>query len=76
MAAILRDHGSLTSELAVACEVATGDAADFLNACAEIGILETRAGSARGPAPEDSKKTAAKDAWRNVVGSLKRQDPE
>jgi hypothetical protein len=62
MAAILRDHGSLASELAVACEVATGDAADFLNACAEIGILETRAGSASGPAPEDSKKTAAKDA--------------
>jgi len=76
MAAILRDHGSLASGLAVACEVATGDAADFLNACAEIGILETRAGSASGPAPEDSKKTAAKDAWRNVVGSLKRQDPE
>ncbi len=62
MAAILRDHGSLASELAVACEVATGDAADFLNACAEIGILETRAGSARGPVPEDSKKAAAKDA--------------
>ncbi|HTF13406.1 MAG TPA: hypothetical protein VK643_01945 [Burkholderiales bacterium] len=49
MAAILSDHGSLAGELAVACGVATGDAADFLNACAEIGILETRAGSAIQP---------------------------
>ena len=49
MAAILSDHGSLAGELAVACGVAAGDAADFLNACAEIGILETRAGSAIQP---------------------------
>jgi len=60
MAAILRDHGSLASELAVACEVATGDAADFLNACAEIGILETRAASVSKPVPEDSKKTTVR----------------
>ena len=59
MAAILKDRGSLASELAVACQVAIGDAADFLNACAEIGILETRTGSGSGPVPKDSKKTAA-----------------
>lgn len=41
MAAILTAHGTLASALADACEVAAGDAADFLNACAEIGILKT-----------------------------------
>src|SRR5258706_5471 len=43
MAAILTADAALAAALAEACEVAVGDAADFLNACAEIGILETRA---------------------------------
>jgi hypothetical protein len=48
MAAMLTAGGALVGALAEACEVATGDAADFLNACAEIGILETRTTSADG----------------------------
>lgn len=43
MAAILTADAALAAALAEACGVAVGDAADFLNACAEIGILETRA---------------------------------
>ena len=43
MAAILTDGEAQSQALAGACEVAAGDAADFLNACAEIGILETGA---------------------------------
>jgi hypothetical protein len=43
MAAMLTADAALAAALAEACEVAVGDAADFLNACAEIGILETRA---------------------------------
>jgi len=46
MAAILTVDGALAGALAEACEVAAGDAADFLNACAEIGILEGRAAPA------------------------------
>ncbi len=46
MAAILTADGALAGALAEACEVAAGDAADFLNACAEIGILEARAAPA------------------------------
>jgi hypothetical protein len=46
MAAILTADGALAGALAEACEVAAGDAADFLNACAEIGILEGRAAPA------------------------------
>jgi hypothetical protein len=46
MAAMLTTDGMLPGKLAEACEVAAGDAADFLNACAEIGILESRAASA------------------------------
>ena len=42
MAAMLTADAALAGALAEACEVAVGDAADFLNACAEIGILETR----------------------------------
>jgi len=55
MAAILTDHATLVDALANECEAATGDAADFLNACAEIGILETRAAAAKknALAPED-----------------------
>jgi hypothetical protein len=41
MAAILTAHATLVDALANECEVAAGDAADFLNACAEIGILKT-----------------------------------
>jgi len=48
MAAILTADAALAAALAEACEVAVGDAADFLNACAEIGILETRTTSADG----------------------------
>jgi len=43
MAAMLTADAALAGALAEACEVAVGDAADFLNACAEIGILETGA---------------------------------
>ncbi|MGB5082523.1 MAG: hypothetical protein WBO23_17480 [Burkholderiales bacterium] len=46
MAAILTVRAALAGALATECEVAAGDAADFLNACAEIGILETRAAPA------------------------------
>ena len=67
MAAILTDGDAQSQALAAACEVAAGDAADFLNACAEIGILEARAAPANGAGLSKT----AKDAWRNVVGSLK-----
>jgi hypothetical protein len=71
MAAMLKDSEALPSEVAKACEVALGDVADFLNACAEIGILEAR-GAARDPlTPESSMKTTVMDAWRSVVGSFK-----
>jgi hypothetical protein len=53
MAAMLTAEGALPSKLAEACEVAAGDAADFLNACAEIGILETRAARAVGALRQD-----------------------
>src|ERR1041385_5957507 len=43
MAAMLTADAALVDALAEACEVAVGDAVDFLNACAEIGILETGA---------------------------------
>jgi len=43
MAAMLTADAALAGALAEASEVAVGDAADFLNACAEIGILETGA---------------------------------
>ncbi len=72
MAAILTDGDAQSQALAAACEVAAGDAADFLNACAEIGILEARAAPANGAGPSKT----AKDAWRNVVGSLKRERAE
>jgi len=42
MAAMLTKEGALAGAVAQACEVAPGDVADFLNACAEIGILEAR----------------------------------
>jgi hypothetical protein len=40
MAAMLTKRGELASTVAEACEAAAGDVADFLNACAEIGLLE------------------------------------
>ena len=78
MAAILTAQGALAGALADTCEVAVGDAADFLNACAEIGILETRAAPVSNPdfTPDDSMKTTMMDAWRNVVGGSRRGEPE
>jgi hypothetical protein len=70
MAAMLTSRDADSQALADACEVGVGDAADFLNACAEIGILETRAESA------GEQKTAVPGVWRKVVGSLRREDPE
>jgi hypothetical protein len=72
MAAILTSREAQSQALADACEVAAGDAADFLNACAEIGILEARAAPMEGAGHS---KAALKDVWRNVVGSLKREVP-
>jgi len=73
MAAMLTRQSALPAAVAAACEARSGDVADFLNACAEIGILETRAAKAGAePQAEDSMKTTLMDAWRNVVGSLNR----
>ena len=55
MAAILTDGEAQSQALAAACEVAAGDAADFLNACAEIGILETRAAPAAAGLPRKTR---------------------
>lgn len=76
MAAMLTAGEARASEVAAACEVAAGDAADFLNACAEIGVLEARGVPGAELGPEDSMKTTVMDAWRNVVGSFKREDPD
>jgi hypothetical protein len=70
MAAMLTTDGVLPEKLAEACEVAAGDAADFLNACAEIGILESK--TARASAAAGDMKATTMDIWRGVVGSLKR----
>jgi len=70
MAAMLTAEGMLPGKLAEACEVAAGDVADFLNACAEIGILESKATNA-GASAGDARATTM-DIWRGVVGSLKR----
>jgi hypothetical protein len=50
--------------------VATGDAADFLNACAEIGILESKAANAGVSAGDIRASTI--DIWRGVVGTFRR----
>ena len=78
MAAVLTADGALAGALAEACEVAAGDAADFLNACAEIGILEARAAPVSNAelTPEDSMKTTVMDAWRKVVGNPWREEPD
>ncbi|HMH16513.1 MAG TPA: hypothetical protein VK572_00035 [Burkholderiales bacterium] len=76
MAAILTSRETQSQALADACEVAAGDAADFLNACAEIGILEARTAPASGHTTQDLMKATVIGAWRKVVGSLKREVPE
>lgn len=73
MAAMLTTDGVLPGKLAEACEVAAGDAADFLNACAEIGILESKAAHA-GASAGDARATTM-DIWRGVVGTFKRGEP-
>jgi hypothetical protein len=70
MAAMLTSDGMLPEKLAQACEVATGDAADFLNACAEIGILESKAANAGVSAGDIRASTI--DIWRGVVGTFRR----
>src|SRR5262249_10499107 len=70
MAAILTKEGLPPDKLALACEVAIGDAADFLNACAEIGILEAKPAQT-GAASGDARATTM-DIWRGVVGTFKR----
>jgi hypothetical protein len=78
MAALLTANGALAGALAEACEVAVGDAADFLNACAEIGILEARTAPVSNAelTPGDSMKTTVMDAWRSVVGSLRGEESD
>ena len=78
MAAMLTANGALADALAKGCEVAAGDAADFLNACAEIGILETRAPPVSNAelTPDDSMKTMVLDAWRKVVGNPWREESD
>ena len=71
MAAMLTTEGMLADKLAEACGVAAGDAADFLNACAEIGILESKATQ---PSAEDKRATTM-NIWRGVVGTFKRGEP-
>lgn len=74
MAAMLTTDGALPAKVAEACEVAVGDAADFLNACAEIGLLETRAAPKGELTVENSMRTTVRDAWRSVVGTFKREE--
>jgi hypothetical protein len=72
MAAMLTKEGALASAVAQACEVVAGDVADFLNACAEIGILESK--TAHTSTSATDMKATTMDIWRGVVGSLKRKD--
>ena len=71
MAAMLTTDGMLADKLAEACGVAGGDAADFLNACAEIGILESKATQASA----EDKRATTMNIWRGVVGTFKRGEP-
>jgi hypothetical protein len=75
MAAMLTQEGALAGAVAKACESVDGDVADFLNACAEIGILETRAAAHTKASGGDIRATTM-DIWRGVVGSLKRGEPK
>ena len=70
MAAMLTKEGLLPEKLAEACEVPAGDAADFLNACAEIGILESKA--QKSASSTGDIKATTMDIWRGVVGTFKR----
>ena len=74
MAAVLTKQGAgtLPAGLAEACEAQPGDVADFLNACAEIGILESKAAHTSSSATD--LKATTMDIWRGVVGSLKRSE--
>ena len=74
MAAMLAQQGALASAVAQACEAVIGDVADFLNACAEIGILETMAADASASAGD--KRTTSMDIWLGVVGTFRRGEPE
>ena len=76
MAAMLTAREARVGAVAEACGAAPGDAADFLNACAEIGILEARGVPGGELTSEDSMKTTVMDAWRSVVGSFKREEAE
>ena len=76
MAAMLTAREARVGAVAEACGAAPGDAADFLNACAEIGILEARGVPGGELGPENSMKTTVMDAWRSVVGSFKREEAE
>jgi len=73
MAAMLTKQGALASAVAEACEAAPGDVADFLNACAEIGVLESKA--VRPGATAADAKATTMDIWRGVVGTFKRGEP-
>lgn len=73
IAAMLTADGALLAKVAEACEVAAGDVGDFLNACAEIGVLETRAAPKGELTAENSMRTTVRDAWRGVVGTFKRE---
>ncbi len=73
MTAMLTTDGVLPGKLAEACEVAAGDVADFLNACAEIGILESKAAPASASAGDIRATTM--NIWRGVAGTFKRGEP-
>lgn len=73
MAAMLTKEGALPGAVAEACEAAAGDVADFLNACAEIGILESKTMHAS-PSATDIRATTM-NIWRGVAGSFRRGEP-
>lgn len=73
IAAMLTADGVLPGKVAEMCEAAPGDVADFLNACAEIGILESK--SAHTSVAAVDIKATTMDIWRGVVGSFKKGKP-
>ena len=73
MAAMITKEGATSSAIAEACGAAPGDVADFLNACAEIGVLESRAARV-GETTGDIRATTM-DIWRGVVGTFKKGEP-
>jgi hypothetical protein len=70
MAALLTKEGALPGAVAEACEVAPGDVADFLNACAEIGILESK--TTHSSASATDVRVTTMNIWRGVAGSFRR----